>query len=202
MEHLVIPHWSNPSVGMIKLQVHSPDLRLISNELWFLVLPNCRENLLGMDFLTSSRSVLELNPERPYLWLNEEPKNISEIYKIYEEVEVNGTKVKALVDTGCTEVICCPPGRASELQLQVEKLKEPYAVNTLNGMLKHDSVARNVAVKAFGRKAKTELLFGDFGQEVLIGMPMLLGHTIRFSKTGAWDISRRLTRQAMARFQH
>lgn len=116
-----------------------------------------------------------------------------------EEVEVNGVSVSALVDTGCNRIMCCPPEMAEVLQLQVDKLEHPYPVQTVEGIVYHDTVTREVAVRAFGRRAEGEILFGDFG--MLIGMPLLLGSTLRFSKTGGWDVARRLTRQATARFR-
>lgn len=68
LEHFMEPA-RTPFIGKIGLKLHSLDSSPVSEEFMFHVTRDCDSNMLGLDFLVSSRSVLVLDPEHPRLWV-------------------------------------------------------------------------------------------------------------------------------------
>lgn len=135
LQELIVPLEHQLAVGVIRLDVKSPDGVLISDDFWFHVLPKAEVNMLGMDFLSSTRGVLVLDRERPLLWLNQRPRNIDDKFRIYADVEVNGSPVNAFVDTGYSKLFACSLEQAEALELQVERMETPRVVLTPNGLV-------------------------------------------------------------------
>lgn len=135
LQDLIVPLEHKLAVGVIRLDVKSPDGVLISDDFWFHVLPKVEVNMLGMDFLSSTRGVLVLDRERPLLWLNQRPRNIDDKFRIYADVEVNGSPVNAFVDTGFSKLFACSLEQAEALELQVERMETPRVVLTPNGLV-------------------------------------------------------------------
>lgn len=135
LQDLIVPLEHQLAVGVIRLDVKSPDGVLISDDFWFHVLPKAEVNMLGMDFLSSTRGVLVLDRERPLLWLNQRPRNIDDKFRIYADVEVNGSPVNAFVDTGFSKLFACSLEQAEALELQVERMETPRVVLTPNGLV-------------------------------------------------------------------
>lgn len=135
LQELIVPLEHQLAVGVIRLEVKSPDGVLISDDFWFHVLPKVEVNMLGMDFLSSTRGVLVLDRERPLLWLNQRPRNTDDKFRIYADVEVNGSPVNAFVDTGFSKLFACSLEQAEALELQVERMETPRVVLTPNGLV-------------------------------------------------------------------
>jgi len=94
----------------------STEAYIIAKDFRFHVMANIGGNLLGLDFLTSARCVLDLDPERPFLYLHEPPENKA-FQWMYADVSVNGIEVRAVLDTGYTDLLSVSQEQAEELQL-------------------------------------------------------------------------------------
>ncbi|XP_037795627.1 uncharacterized protein LOC119590965 [Penaeus monodon] len=107
-----------------------------------------------MDFLTSTCSVLDLNPaHQERLWLYREPKSFDgDTKRIFVDLEINGRTARAFLDTGATLLADCSRKNAMKLQLKEEKLSEPIVAVTYKGLVERNLVARDVSVKGLGKE--------------------------------------------------
>lgn len=103
-------------------------------------------NVIGLDFLASGRCVLELDPEFPRLVVHRKLQNTDVLHRIKTRVEVNGTEVLAIIDTGSYALVSCSAQEAEKLHLQVEELEEPIEVDFIDTTSLVKSVAREVQV--------------------------------------------------------
>lgn len=182
--------------GSVKVKLTEPTTGdLISEEFRLWYTPKLRyTNVLGLDFLKSTCSVLDLNAEDPRLRLYRYPKSstspgaYSEL--LLTEVCVNGFKTNVVLDTGSSgAVFICPHEVASELQLTIEET-EPIKTETFHGILKFNTIARNVTVQAYGRQVTGDAFIGILDETYrVVGLPVLLGATITFFESGDWDIT-------------
>lgn len=194
LDYAVEPRAHSVYEGTIRLRVGYVDTagkeETISRSFLFWVLPRGDCNLLGMDFLTSTCSVLDLNPLNLGLWLHRRPQNIDEIFRMHALVSINGVEVRAIADTGFDALASCSPEEAEEFELQVEELEEPILFSTPEGVAARSLVAVGVAVAGFGKEERGQVILKHAEYPVtVVGMPLLLGARITFYETGDWGVT-------------
>lgn len=124
--------------------------------------------MLGMDFLTSACSVLDLDPEEPVLYLHQLAKN-TDRREMYAELTVNGLETEAALDTGFAGFFSTTSAEAEELQLCLEKLAEPKKYDTQEGVGYVDQVARDVSVELLGKEMQGDAEVGSDDEGALVG---------------------------------
>lgn len=124
--------------------------------------------MLGMDFLTSTCSVLDLDPEEPVLYLHQLARN-TDRREMYAELTVNGLETEAALDTGYAGCFSTTSAEAEELQLCLEKLAEPKKYDTQEGVGYVDQVARDVSVELLGKEMQGDAEVGSDDEGALVG---------------------------------
>lgn len=175
--------------GVVKTDLYAyPSLRIVAKDFCLRV----REgfgNLLGMDLLTSTCSVLDLDEEEPRLYLHKMGKNIEDEYEMFAEVTVNGIRTEAALDTGYCGFFSTTSEEADELQLSLETLREPKIYDTQLGDGYVEHVARDVSMEMLGKEMKGEAEVGTDDEDPLIGMEFLVGSRIAFEENGNWVLT-------------
>jgi len=123
--------------------------------------------MIGMDFLTSACSVLDLDPEKPVLYLHRLATN-TDMREMYAEVTVNGLETEAALDTGYCGFFSTTSEEAEELQLCLEKLAEPKKYDTQEGVGYVDQVARDVSVELLGKEMQGDAEVGSDDEGPLV----------------------------------
>lgn len=124
--------------------------------------------MLGMDFLTSTCSVLDLDPEEPVLYLHQLARN-TDRREMYAELTVNGLGTEAALDTCYAGFFSTTSAEAEELQLCLEKLAEPRKYDTQEGVGYVDQVARDVSVELLGKEMQGDAEVGSDDEGALVG---------------------------------
>jgi len=121
------------------------------------------------------------------LVLHREPKTFDEAKRLFVDVDVNGTSVTAVLDTGLSHIVSCSREEARKLQLREEKLQQPMQIAMIEGIVERDVIARDVPVSGFGKQAEGDGILEAFDEPLAIGMPFISGSTLTFYETGDWD---------------
>lgn len=143
--------------GSVKVKLTCPGTgQLISEEFRLWYAPMLEVNILGLDFLKSTCSVLDLDAEYPTLRLYRFPKSSTHPGTFNDllltDVCINGFKKKMILDTGASKALVkCSQEEASDFQLNIEETEKPRTSFTFNGPVSYNTIARNVMVEAYGR---------------------------------------------------
>jgi len=164
----------------------SKSTRVLAEDFRFLV----REcpSLLGLDFMSSSRSILDLDPRAPRLHVLEMAVAGEGQQAISAVVKVNGMAAMAKVDTGSSHQLSASFEDAMDLGLRLEKIP-PIRCRVQTGVKLIEHAAKGVKVAAMGKEVSCDVVVFDlYCLTVTAGMGFLKGARIEFIGDGEWNI--------------
>lgn len=174
--------------GLVKVDVCAyPTNELIAEDFCFYIREDS-SNMLGLDFLMSSFSLLDLDPEEPKLHLRQMAKNMED-QELCHDVLINGIETEAMLDTGFCGFVSVTPEGAERLELTVDKVDEPVSYDTQEGMVEVEYQAEDVTLEGFGREMTGTADVDEFIIDVLVGMEFLLGAKIQFQEFGSFELT-------------
>lgn len=100
--------------------------------------------------------------------------------QIYADIEIIGTTVKAIMDTGDSSFGHISQENAQTFQLKTERLEQPVVLTEMEGDVERHFVARDLSVKGFGTQEKGECFLEPYETLPIIGMPFICGSIITF----------------------
>ena len=160
--------------------------RVLAEDFRFLV----REcpSLLGLDFMSSSRSILDLDPRAPRLHVLEMAVAGEGQQAISAIVKVNGEAALAKVDTGSSHQLSASFEDAMDLGLRLERIP-PIRCRVQTGVKLIEHAAKGVKVAAMGKEVSCDVVVFDlYCLKVTAGMGFLKGARIEFIGDGEWNI--------------
>lgn len=160
----------------------------VAKDFCFYIL-DCSANLLGLDFLAATRSVLDLDPREPELRIHQTPKPATECYEMSAEMSIDGTVMECTLDTGFCSFMSVPEEIAMVLGLDIQRLGTPLVYGTQAGTSVVEYFAKAVTVEGFGKEMEADGDVCDFPYLILLGMEFLRGAEISFQENGSWDLT-------------
>lgn len=167
----------------------APDCTVeVAKDFCFYIL-DCSHNLLGLDFLTATRSVLVLDQQEPELRLQQTPKPVKDFYEMNAEMSIDGGAMECTLDTGFAGFMSVPEEIAMVLGLDLQRLETPLVYSTQTGTDVVEHFAKGVAVEGFGKEMEGDSDISDYAYKILIGMKFLRGAEIEFQENGSWELT-------------